>query len=296
MNSSIEVIYGFDSLVKMRYKNLIMEPELPAIYKRHYPFRLACPSFIYPAGYVDNVRKLCGIVDEIELLLLESAPADLPRADDIRELSSLAADNHLTFNVHLPTDIPLAAGQAGAADPAVEAVLRAVDLSRPLAPVSYTLHVPLTESPAHGGGAPPGWQARVRKSLERLLTASGLPAEAIAVETLDYPLDYLAPVIREMGLSVCLDTGHLMVREESCRACFKTWQDRIVIIHTHGVAQGRDHLPLDRLSAAQSLEIADILTGFRQSVSLEVFSLTALAASLIYLDTLWHHSSQLKND
>jgi hypothetical protein len=70
------------------------------------PFPCACPSFVYPAGYVDNVRHLAPHVDEIELLFFESRFADsLPSRALIRELAQLARSGDITYNVHLPTDI-----------------------------------------------------------------------------------------------------------------------------------------------------------------------------------------------
>ena len=42
-----------------------------------YPFKIGTTSYIYPAGYVDNVKILAPCLDEIELLLLESAESDI---------------------------------------------------------------------------------------------------------------------------------------------------------------------------------------------------------------------------
>lgn len=272
-----------------------MTAELPTHHKGRYPFRLACPSFIYPAGYVDNVRRLGGCVDEIELLLLESAPECLPRRFEINELSILAQDYEMAFNIHLPTDVAPGSDKPGADDIAVDSLLRAIDLSRPLKPLSYTLHVPFPESSDNAENLT-AWQHRVRESLKRLLDESGLPADLIAIETLDYPLHYLDTVIRELGFGICLDTGHLMVRGEDCRQFYQTCQQRVIIIHIHGVDNGRDHLALDRLSEARTREISHILRGFRRSVSLEVFSFDKLSASLDYLDRIWQNLSQLTDE
>jgi len=231
-------------------------------YKDRYPFRLACPSYIYPAGYGDNVRRLCACVDEIELLLFESAPESLPQPAEIDELAALAKNGGIVFNIHLPSDVSIG-DNSPKAETAVDSLLRAIDLSRPLAPVSYTLHVPFAESsenPEHIDA----WRHRVKKNLKRLLSDSGLPAGVIAIETLDYPLDCLDGVIRDMNLSICLDTGHLMVRGYSCREVYDTYRERIVIIHAHGVNNGRDHLALDRLSEAQAEELGGILREFRE--------------------------------
>jgi len=41
---------------------------LPKSYKHAYPFKLGTTSFIYPDGYVPNVKMLGPYMDEIELL------------------------------------------------------------------------------------------------------------------------------------------------------------------------------------------------------------------------------------
>jgi sugar phosphate isomerase/epimerase len=273
-----------------------MLSDLPTAYKGYYPFRLACPSFIYPAGYADNVRRLCACVDEIELLLLESPPEGLPRRSEINELASLAAAGDIVFNVHLPTDVSPGDARTNVRTAAVDSLLRVIDLARPLAPISWTLHVPFTASPLDAAAGLSGWQDRVRESLERLLAASGLPAGTIALETLHYPFEYLEAVLEKTGCAICLDTGHLMLREESCRDFYRTCQERVMIMHIHGVAQGKDHLALNRLPEARAREIGCILHGFRRSVSLEVFSLGDLAASLICLDRIWHNFPKSDNE
>ncbi|MFW6236790.1 MAG: hypothetical protein ACOC3F_00200, partial [Desulfosudaceae bacterium] len=63
-----------------------MNQPLPVAYKNRYPFALSCPSFIFPAGYSENVRRLGSCVDEIELLFFESRPDSLPSPVEIREL------------------------------------------------------------------------------------------------------------------------------------------------------------------------------------------------------------------
>lgn len=272
-----------------------MRPDLPTRYKGRYPFRLACPSFIYPAGYVENVRRLGACVDEIELLLLESTPDCLPAKREIDELSLLGNDCSLTYNIHLPTDVSLGADDPDPGNAAVDALLRAIDCSRPLTPVSYALHVPFAGVPGDLKSLSV-WQDRVRKNLERLLTESGLPGRAIALETLGYPLEYLETVIRELDFSICLDTGHLMVQKAPCQAFYQAFQQRIIIIHVHGVVNGRDHLALDRLSTVQTREIGHILKHFRHSVSLEVFSGQDLAVSLDCLDRIWKNLSKSNND
>ena len=83
-------------------------PSLIKSYKGMYPFKIGTTSFIYPDHYIPNVKMLGPYLDEIELLLFESTGTDaLPSKSVIAELSRLAKDFDLTYNVHLPTDISI---------------------------------------------------------------------------------------------------------------------------------------------------------------------------------------------
>lgn len=265
-----------------------MSTVLQQSYKGAYPFRLACPSFIYPAGYVENVQQLGAFVDEIELLLLESAPDCLPARADFQQLKTLAADLEISYNIHLPTDISPGAADASERACAVDALLRTIDEASLLSPTSYTLHLPYAGSTS-SGRVDPAWQDRIEDSLHELLTASGLSPEVIAIETLDYPPHFLDRLLDRLALGICLDTGHLMVAGHDIRPVFDAHQHRLPMIHTHGVCQGRDHLGLDQLDEQQTATLLSILREFHGSLSLEVFSLPALAASIDYLGQKWHN-------
>ncbi|MFP4446649.1 MAG: cobamide remodeling phosphodiesterase CbiR [Desulfosudaceae bacterium] len=263
-----------------------MNQPLPVAYKNRYPFALSCPSFIFPAGYSENVRRLGSCVDEIELLFFESRPDSLPSPVEIRELKTLSRDLDLTFNLHLPTDVSLAAAGRKEREQALEGMLRALDRARELAPTAMTLHLPGPER-ADDAKTLPAWQERVEQSAARLLDKSGLTAACFALENLDYPFDWLDDLLDRFDFSVCMDIGHLLFHQQDCGAFFRRYGRRITVIHAHGVVPGRDHLALDRLDSSQRRQLGSIISGFRGSLSLEVFNRQDLAASLDCLAGIW---------
>ncbi|BBO88450.1 cobamide remodeling phosphodiesterase CbiR [Desulfosarcina ovata] len=244
--------------------------------KRAFPFTLACPSFIYRAGYAENVRHLAPFVDEIELLFFESRFADsLPSQELIRELADLGREGDITYNVHLPTDIHPGHRQTAEREKAVRVLGAFIDRCLPLSPSTFTLH--LNRDPAdHDIDR---WQAATAASLTEVL-AGRLTGRRISVENLDDTFHLAAPVIDALDLSVCMDMGHLMVYGENLNSFFDRWQSRIAIVHLHGVIGSHDHLPLDRLSSGRMARIVGLLNGFSGVVSLELFSRAALNASL----------------
>ena len=244
--------------------------------KGRFPFTLACPSFIYRAGYAENTEHLAPCVDEIELLFFESRFADsLPAPDLVRQLENLGRAGKITYNIHLPTDICPGHRKASERRRAVTVLKAMIDRLAPLQPSTYTLHL---DREADDDDIT-RWQTATTESL-RMVLADGMPGRRLSIENIDDDLSAAAPVIEALDLSVCMDMGHLMVQERSMEAFFDRWQSRIGIVHLHGVDGAQDHLPLDRLNGDRMAAVVRLLTGFGGVVSLEVFSRAALAASL----------------
>jgi sugar phosphate isomerase/epimerase len=261
-------------------------PPLPQSARGRYPFRLACPSFIYPDHYLPNVRMLAPFVDEIELLVLDSRyPGSLPGKTEIAELARVGADLGIGYNVHLPTDIAPGHPDPAVDGQAVDTLRRVLERVAPLDPTTCTLHLPRPNDVRGAASAEP-WHARLAQSLRAVL-AGGPPAQRISVETLAYPLQWLAPLITELNLSACLDLGHLLLYDLDLEGTWRVFAGRTTILHLHGVADGRDHLGLERMPPADMARILPLLEGFRGTVSLEVFSHQRLAASIAHLAACW---------
>ena len=259
-------------------------PALSKSYKRKYPFKLGTTSFIYPDDYIPNVKMLGPYLDEIELLMFESRPPEaLPSKATIAELSRLAKECDLTYNIHLPTDVSISDEKRENQQQAVKALMGVIDLTSSLAPTSYTLHIPYN-SKSYGADSVNRWQERVLKNLKKIL-ANGIAAESIAIETLDYRFDLLKDILAELNLSVCLDIGHLIANEYDFNTLFNQYVDRTAIIHLHGVQRGHDHLALNKLADPFIQPVVSILKRFTGIVSIEVFALDDLKRSLAFLET-----------
>lgn len=192
-----------------REPTTVFEP-LRVSAKKAFPFTLACPSFIYRAGYAENVRHLAPFVDEIELLFFESRFADsLPSTALIRELAELGKTGDVSYNIHLPTDIHPGHPHADLRQRAVEVLKRFIDRCLPLDPSTFTLH--LNRDPADL--QVDRWQAATIESLEKAL-AGRLPGQRLSIENIDAAFFLAAPIIKDLDLGVCMDMGHLLVYGE----------------------------------------------------------------------------------
>lgn len=259
-----------------------MHPALPKSYKGSFSFKIGTTSFIYPAGYVQNVRMLAPYLDEIELLLFESAPEGLPSTHKVEQLFNVSNEFDLTYNIHLPLDIFLGAPERSIRQFALETVIRIMDLTAPLSPSTYTLHLPYDEA-GFDNEQVKRWRDRLDESMKKLVSA-GISGDMISIETLDYPMDWLEDILVDFNLSVCIDVGHLMLFGFDLDAVFNKHKKRTSILHLHGVDNQKDHLPLDRLTKENAETVIRMLKQYEGVVSLEVFSFDHLKASLNFLD------------
>ena len=265
-------------------------PPLDTVCKQRFPFTLACPSFVYPAGYIENVVRLAPFVDEIQLLFFESHPQSIPTPELIRELADIAADQRITYNVHLPSDIYPGHPERTERRRAADVGRHFLERCAPLAPSTFTLH--LNRNPVDLPPLPvEQWQAHLTDTLDRMLPPD-LNRRQISVETLDYPFEQVAPVVVAADCSICMDMGHLMVHDVDISAFFARWKERISIVHLHGVAGQTDHLPLPRLSEGRAQAVLTILQSFAGVVTVEVYSHAGLNASLAFLADQWLGDAQ----
>jgi adenosylcobalamin phosphodiesterase len=260
--------------------------EIRKINKDLFNFRLGTTSFIYPDDIIPNVKKLGPVFDEIELLIFESNPDYvLPSAQDIHELEHLANEFDLTFNIHLPVDVSLTDPSRLKRDMAVETIKRVIDLAGPLTATTHTLHLE-----HYGDCDDKKWYENGFESAGKLATAIGDPG-IISIETLNYPFKLIEPIVDEYGFSVCVDAGHLIKYGYDITSIFDKYNDRIPLIHLHGVdftkTPPKDHTSLDKTSEDKFTETLEVLKKFSGVVSLEVFNKQDLISSLACLEKLF---------
>lgn len=256
---------------------------LDGCWKGAFPFALGTTSFIYPENYANNAARLAPCFDAIELLFFEPNADALPERAEIDALGLIAARWSVSYNIHLPLDLPLGHVDSRHRHAAIDALLRVIDLARPLAASTWTLHLEPDRALLQGASLD-DWRARMRDSCLRLLERSDLPARRFSVENLLYPFEWVEPLVAELGVSICMDVGHLLRGGQDPLAFWHRHHDAIRIVHLQGVRGGRDHQPLDRLDPPQLAMVHALLEQVRCEVMLELFSLPHLCASLAVLD------------
>lgn len=254
------------------------------------PYRIGTTSFVHPAGWHENARRLAGRVRDVELLLFEAPSAAAgPGPDEIAALARLGREAGLTYSVHAPLGAAIASEDEGRRRGGVEAIRRTVEVTAPLGPHAVIVHLPLGE---REGGPPPAdlaaWRRRAARSLGEVL-AAGLPPAALSLETLDYDFALAEPIVEELGLSVAIDVGHLARDGVPFDDVLARNLGRARVLQWHGTdPSGRDHRSLRHYPRADAVRLVRALAAraWGGVLTLEVFRAADLDESLEVLSAV----------
>lgn len=246
--------------------------------------RIGTTSFIYPGSWLENVERLGPVFDDIEILFFESkGPGAFPTPDECRALAGQKREHALSYSLHTPLDASLASEDDERRRAGVASVLSAIDVARPLEPENLVVHVYHGDG-EHAAVRPPdlaAWRARAARSLEAIV-ASGVPAERLCVELLDYDYALIEPVVEALGLSIALDVGHLVRDGLDELSTLRRLLPRTRIVQWHGTdPTGRDHRSLEFYPSDRGLALLALLREQRYAgvLTLEVFRAADLESS-----------------
>jgi sugar phosphate isomerase/epimerase len=244
--------------------------------KSEFPFRLGSTSYVIPADILPNVRQLAPLVDDVELVLFEMDDgSNLPSPAVIEGLTELAQVHDLTYTVHLPLDLRLAAADDVWRHPSMEKARQVVRATRALGPWAYVVHLDGTEVEAGAASAEVDrWRDRAARSLEVLGEEAGETA-LLAVENLEsYPPEALLSLVDRLPISLCLDVGHFFRTRTDPFPYLEQHLARTRVVHLHGARDGRDHRGLDLIPDDTLSRLLELLLSrqFGGVLTLEVFT------------------------
>lgn len=196
----------------------------------------------------------------------------------IERLAEVKPQLDIGYTVHLPLwSVELSTLLAPVRAGSVKAIVDCIQATLPLEPEMYVLH-------ATGALAAEFYRMRIpemarellmrqfqnaaRTSLIQILAETGLPGRKLAIETIEFPFDLTLELAEELGLSICFDTGHVMVGFSGPVDLYGALErslPRLGEIHLHDgpwqgpemqIGYGKDHQPL----GAGDLDVARLLS------------------------------------
>jgi sugar phosphate isomerase/epimerase len=148
----------------------------------------------------------------------------LPHTFDTHVIDDLLLakeETGMSYTVHLPLwSIEPSTPQNHIRVASVQALVEAIQATIPLDPETYVLHATgALASEFYRMDAPAlvkqfalqQFENRSRASIEALLRKTGIDSRKIAAETIEFPFEKTLALAEEFDLSICLDTGHVLV-------------------------------------------------------------------------------------
>jgi sugar phosphate isomerase/epimerase len=207
-------------------------------------------SYVLPDDIRPNVELLAPFVDDIELVLFEGEGSNLPTRAEVREFARMAQEGGCGFTVHLPLDVGIGEEDATLRRRGQEVCLRVIDLTLELEPHAFVVHpeLPLRFHPKLGDPPQPpqldaqtraAWEVGLGESFGRMAAEVG--PFPLAVENLQFPYEWVAPVVEHLDLGVVMDVGHLLLEGGVVAEHLRDYGHRLTVVHLHGIIDGRDH-------------------------------------------------------
>jgi sugar phosphate isomerase/epimerase len=219
----------------------------------------------------------------------------------IEDLAELKQETGLAYTVHLPIwsmepSTPLAPVREGSVRVAIDMIRE----TKALEPEFYVLHATGSLAAEFYQMDLPDlaktfilrqFQNHARQSIQTILAETGIPSRQIAIETIEFPFDLTLELAEELDLSLCLDTGHVLVGFSGPVELFDALEQclpRLGEVHLQdgpwqgperNIGYGQDHQPL----GTGDLDLARLLdrlteVSFDGPVILELTLKEALAS------------------
>lgn len=216
-----------------------------------FPFTVAAPSFVIPAGASENSRFLAEYFQEVGLLFFETE-ACLNYTED--DLSSDLSDLPVSWHVHLPLDLPWDKGL----DVAWQKISGLIDKAAFLEPRCWVLHPPT--------------EPDMLIPLAGLFRNAGIDPARILLENVEETnLCALWPEARQGGYSTCLDLGHILAYGQHPVLELAGLWETVRMLHVYAPS-GSTHQGLTHLDNTGRELLQQMLGRFRgDTLTLEVF-------------------------
>ena len=228
--------------------------------------------------------------------------------ESIEALNLIKDRRGLTYTVHLPLwSIEPSSPSLPVREGSVEAIINCIHAVEQLNPEIYVLHatgalasefyrMPLPE--LANQYLLRQFQNNARTSVIEILNKTGLKSHRLAIETIEFPFDLTMELAKDLDLSICLDTGHVLVGFAGPIEIFDALEQCLPYlgeIHLHdgpwqgqnrNIGYGKDHQALGRgdLDVARLFDRLDV-AGFNGPVILEL-NLESALESLEYIRSI----------
>ncbi|MFX1297542.1 MAG: cobamide remodeling phosphodiesterase CbiR [Promethearchaeota archaeon] len=211
----------------------------------------------------------------------------------IKKLLKIKEETGITYSVHLPIwSIELSSPNALIRNASINCMIESIKRSEPLDPIAYVIHLTgaLSAEISRINLDPNAKESIIgllngiaSSSIKKILSNTDISPQKIAVENVEFPFDATRKLVDKYNLSICFDTGHLLVGysgNDTVQEFLEKHMDKIIEFHLNDgkiMANGRpnDHIAVG--DGSFPMKVLEIIKerGFEGPA---VFELTLAAA------------------
>ncbi len=202
-------------------------------------------------------------------------------------LQELHEKEGLTYSVHLPFfgGVNFTTSIESIRRASVEVVREIVEQCAPLEPIGYVLHIAglledLMSVGLRNDAVVEAYLANAIQSVSEMVEF--IPADKLCIENLEYiAFEKIYPLVEQFGTRVCMDIGHIRLRNEDIGEFIDKYGPRLGHVHMHDVSYRMFDKRVRVMDDHRALGVGVIdidavvgklvATGFDRAVTLEVY-------------------------
>lgn len=249
---------------------------------------LGTTSYIYPVeenNLLYNVKELSTEFDFIQLLCFGKDYIDEIINDDIlKALADLYETQKIDFILHLPLDLNLLSDNKLEKQKMLNLVKDLISKTEKYIPIKYyVMHMDKCINFKYPEIIlNQDCRKNFTESIDLIQKILKSHTNKICIENTSYDLTFFEKELKSTDLKICLDIGHIYISDNSLNSFLATFDQKIRVIHLHGVDNDKDHLCLSKMTDARLTETFTYLQTLDSShiTILEVFNRENLDGSL----------------
>ncbi|MBC8503435.1 MAG: sugar phosphate isomerase/epimerase [Anaerolineales bacterium] len=201
----------------------------------------------------------------------------------IEKLINFKAETGIGYTLHLPLwSVETSTPQTPVRKGSIQAIIDCIRVTKPLEPEVYVLHATGALAAEFYRMNLPDiakilllrqFQGSAAESMRTILAETGIPSRKLAIETIEFPFELTLELAQDLDLSLCLDTGHVLVGFSGPIEFFDALEQclpRLAEIHLHDgpwqgpqmkIGYGKDHQAL----GMGDLDVGRLLDRLRET-------------------------------
>ncbi len=177
------------------------------------------------------------------IAILPAMLRDRFRQEASAGLKDLHEKEGISYSVHLPFmgGVNFTTSVDGIREASLGVVREIIEQTAPLEPLTYVLHISGLLEDLMGVGLRSDaiietYLSCAADSIEKILKL--IPSSRLCIENLEYiAFEKLFPLVEKFDTRVCMDVGHITLRNEDVGGFVRTYGKRLGQVHLHGVTR-----------------------------------------------------------